>query len=124
MRNLVVLAALAMFSLSTSVVSAWGQDDEEKPKYTMKVIMMEGMKGGLLKKVASGEASEEETKKMTEMVKAMEKYEVTKGTEEEWKKSVEALSKALKATVAGEEGGADALKKASNCAACHKVHKP
>ena len=123
MRNLVLIASLAMFLAVPSLVSLNAQDDDE-PKFTMKQVMTEGMKGGLVKKVISGDATEEEMKKFMEMSKTLAKYEPKKGEAEDWKKRVKTIHEALKGIADGDADAAEALKKATNCADCHKAHKP
>lgn len=123
MRNLVLIASLAMFFAVPSMVNLSAQDDDE-PKYTMKQVMTEGMKGGLVKKVINGDASDEEMEKFVEMSKTLAKYEPKKGDADDWKKRVETIQKALKGIADGDDDAAEALKKATNCADCHKAHKP
>ncbi len=102
---------------------AWAADEDDKPKYEIKQIMKEAFKGPLLKKVASGDASEEETEKLHEMLVALSKNTPKKGDAESWKKFTSELVKAGKAAVEGKEDAGTMLKKAANCKACHKEHK-
>ena len=98
-------------------------DDGDKPKFKTKQIMKEAFKGPLLKKVASGEGSEEDAKKLNEMLIALSKNKPKKGDAESWKKFTDPLLKAGKAAVAGDENAGALLKKGANCKACHKSHK-
>lgn len=98
-------------------------DDEDKPKYTTKDVMKKAMKGPLLKKVASGGASEEETKQLHDMLVALSKNKPKKGEQDSWKQLTGALVKAGKAAVDGDSGAGAALKKAANCKNCHSKHK-
>lgn len=123
MRNLVLIASLAMFLSVPSVVSINAQDEEE-PKFTMKQVMTEGMKGGLFKKAVQGEASEEEMKKLMEMCMTLGKYKVKKGDPDAFEERVKTIKKALKGIAEGDEEAAEVLKKATNCASCHRAHKP
>ena len=107
-----ILAACGVLCLAFGATA-----EDEKPKYTIKQVMKTAMKGGLLKKVASGKASEEEEKTLTEMLVALSKQEPPKGEAESWKKKTEALVKAAK------DPSHDGLGKAANCGACHKAHK-
>ena len=97
--------------------------EEEKPKFTTKEVMKTAMKGGLLKKVAAGDASDEEKKQLHEMLVALSKNQPKKGDAESWKELTGALVKAGKAAVDGDADAAELLKKASNCKACHDKHK-
>ena len=98
-------------------------EDDDKPKYTTKQVMKVAMKGGLCKKVASGNASDDEKKELHGMLVALAKNKPTKGEADSWKKLTSALTKASKAVMDGEAGAADMLKKAANCKACHDKHK-
>ncbi len=85
--------------------------------------MKVGFKGGLLKKVAGGDASDDEKQKLHEMLVALGKNKVEKGDAESWKKLTSALVKASKDVLEGKDGAGEALQKASNCKACHNIHK-
>ena len=97
--------------------------DDDAPKFKTKDVMKKAMKGGLLKKVASGSASDDEKKQLHSMLVALGKNEPPKGEADSWKKLTGALAKAGKAAVDGDEGAGEMLKKASNCKACHSKHK-
>ncbi|MGI9472845.1 MAG: hypothetical protein ACR2NZ_15000 [Rubripirellula sp.] len=122
-KKLVALmtGSLLMFSLVTLPVLA--DDDDSEPKFSTKEVMKKAMKGGLLKKVASGDASEEETKQLHSMLVALSKNEPKKGDAESWKKMTGALVKASTAAVDGDPEAGAMLKKAANCKACHNLHK-
>jgi hypothetical protein len=84
---------------------------------TIKVVMQKAHKGGLLGKVLSGKASDEEKKQLVTYYEAMVKLKPPVGEEDAWKEKTKALLAAAK----GED--VDVLKKASNCGACHSVFK-
>lgn len=98
-------------------------DDDDGPKYKTKEIMKKALKGPLLKKVAGGDASDDEKKQLHDMLVALSKNSPPKGEADSWKALTGALVKAGKAAVDGDEGAGAALKKASNCKACHSKHK-
>jgi len=78
---------------------------------------------GLLKKVASGQASEEESKHLLALYKVMVQLEAPKGEADSWKERSGLLVTAVEAVIAGNEEGSQMLTKASNCKACHDAHK-
>lgn len=119
------LIALMLGTLMICFVSlpVFAADDDDEPKYKIKDVMKKAMKGPLLKKVASGSASDAEKKELHEMFVALSKNEPPKGDAESWKKLTGALVKAAKGAVDGDDGAAAALKKAGNCKACHSQHK-
>jgi hypothetical protein len=81
-------------------------------------------KDGLMKKVAAGDGSKEDAEKLVKLYEALEENKPPKGDEESWKKQTKAMIDAAEDAVKGEKGAGDALKKAANCAECHKAHKP
>ncbi|TWU41823.1 hypothetical protein [Novipirellula artificiosorum] len=113
--------------LSTAVylpVVADDPDPETEPKATIKEVMKKCFKGPLVKKVASGKATDEEKKQLHELLVEMAKNQPPKGSEDTWKLMTEALVKAGKAAVDGDQKAGDMLTKAANCKACHQEHKP
>ena len=95
----------------------------EKAKYTIKEVMKEAHKDGLLKKVASGNASETDKKHLAELYKALSQNTPPKGDAEDWKTRTVAMVKAADLAVMGDEKAAKSLQKLVNCAGCHKEHK-
>ena len=99
------------------------EGEEEDKKYTTNEVMKLAHKDGLLKKVATGEASDDEKKQLVIYYKAMAKNKPPAGEEEDWKERNKVLIEAAEAAVKGEEDASDRLMKASNCKACHDPHK-
>jgi cytochrome c553 len=127
MRKVVtgVAAVLALALATGPRMLGADDDDEKKPKYTIKEVMNKAHKGGILKKVLSGKAEEDDVKELVIGYTALSLNKPPRGDAKAWKKRTEALVKAAKAV---EKNDTDkkalaALKKASNCAACHNVHK-
>lgn len=116
---LACFSAVTIFSLS-----ARASEDDGAPKYSTKVVMKTAFKGPLIKKVAAGDASDEEKKNLYDMLVALGKNKPPKGEADSWKKLTAALVKAGKAVVDGDADGGAMLKKAANCKACHSKHKP
>ena len=118
----VVTASLLAVCFVSAPVRA-DDDDDSKPKYTTKQVMKAAMKGPLLKKVAKGEGTEEDKKKLHDMLVALSKNKPKKGDEESWKKLTTALVKASTAAVEGDPDAGKMLTAAANCKACHTPHK-
>ena len=118
---LVMLAA----ALIVGMASGGAADDKKKakPKYTIKQVMKQAMKSGLLKKVAGGKATDKEKLKLLDLYISMLESKPKKGTTQSWMKLSGTLVYATARAAVGREGASDALKKASNCGACHKAHK-
>jgi len=117
MRSFKVFA-LAFFASATVLPLAFAADGD-----AIKKAMKEAMKGGLCKKVASGEGSDDDKKKLLALFTDMAKDTPPKGDKESWAKHAGALVKASQDVVDGKEGAAGHLKKAANCKACHTPHK-
>jgi hypothetical protein len=122
-KKLIALMSGSLLVACFVSVPVTAEEDDDKPKFTTKQVMKTAMKGGLLKKVASGDASDEEKKNLHEMLVALSKNEPKKGEAESWKELTGALVKAGKAAVEGEAGAGEMLTKAANCKACHSKHK-
>ncbi|OYP39119.1 hypothetical protein [Rhodopirellula sp. MGV] len=122
-RKSISLALMGAFAVITVCSPVLAADEDDKPKYTIKEVMKEAFKGPLVKKVASGDASEEEISKLHEMLVALAKCEPKKGEAESWKKLTGDLVKAVEAVKEGKDDATAMLKKASNCKACHSKHK-
>lgn len=116
MRNLVLMAAV----LGVALV---GFSNTAHADATVKAVMKKCMKGGLCKKVASGQASAEEKEALLAAFKKMASAKPAKGDAESWKAKTTALVKAAQAAVDGADGAGAALGKAANCKSCHSVHK-
>lgn len=111
--------------LSANVFANSIQDDPKpETKFTIKQIMDLAHKKGLTKKVATGKATAIETKQLHTLYKAMSKLSPPQGDKKSWDAKTKALVEAAKAAVDKKVDYKTKLKTASNCAACHKIHKP
>ncbi len=115
------LSLLAGLVLSAAGLAAAPVADDAK--HTIDDVMKLANKDGLAKKVISGKASDEEKKQLYDLFVDLSKNSPPKGPADSWKTKTTALVAASKDVVDGKAGAADALKKANNCGACHKVHK-
>ena len=117
----VILAAGALAFVALVGLNLRAADDP-KP---IKEIMGKAHKDGLLKKVSSGKASDDEKKELLALYEDLAKNKPPMGDEADWKTKTEAMVKAAKAVVdTGDKKSQNALAKTVNCAACHKLHKP
>ena len=97
--------------------------EDEKPKHTIKEVMKEAHKDGLLKKVVGGTASKEDKSKLLELYQSLPKNSPPKGEKKDWDEKTKAIVAAAQEVVDGKEGAIPKLEKAANCAECHKAHK-
>lgn len=122
LRKIAAVTILAAMTAAFVAAPATAKEGEES-KHATKDVMKVAFKGGLLKKVAGGDASDEEKAKLHAMLVSLSKNKAKKGEADSWKKLTSALVKASKAVVAGEADAGKALTKAANCKACHNLHK-
>lgn len=85
--------------------------------------MKEAMKSGLAKKVADGEATDEEKMKFLDMMIDLVANEPPKGDDTEWKMMAGPVMMNAAKVVVGREDGAESLKKSMDCKACHDIFK-
>jgi hypothetical protein len=114
------LALAAGFTAFTPVGMA-----AEKPKYTISEVMKALHKGddSVGKRVSKGMGTAEDFAKLVEYYESLPGNKPSIGEADSWKEKSTALLKAAKGLKAGEAGALEAFKKASNCKACHSVHK-
>lgn len=116
-----LLAILILALVGPSTFQA--RQDTSKAKPTIKDVMKEAHKDGLLKKVVSGKADKGEQEKLLELYKALAESKPPKGEAKDWKEKTDAILKATKDLIGGEKAAAKELIKATNCKACHEAHK-
>ena len=101
------------------------KSDAKKPKHTIKEVMAKALKGNKLnKKVLSGEASQKEKLELLNLYISLVESKPPKGDNSSWQKLAGASALAAAKVAVGREGALDELKAATNCKACHSVHKP
>ena len=115
------VAVPAVLALAVLVVGATASQDA--PKSMKEVMALHKGDDSLLKKVTGGKGTDEDHKKLLAAYEFMEKQKPSKGDEASWKAKTAALVSAAKDLVDKKAGAVDALKKASDCKACHSVHK-
>ncbi|MEM8732787.1 MAG: hypothetical protein AAGG44_01100 [Planctomycetota bacterium] len=122
-----VVASLVLGAVATAMIAPFAiADDEEKskPKHTIKEVMKVAFKGGLQKKVLSGEASDDEKKELLDLYVSLVESKPPKGEMNSWHNLAGGAALAAAKVVVGREGALDELKAATNCKACHSEHKP
>ena len=124
MRGLLCGAVLGVFCVGAAAAVGPAQDDE--PKYKIKDVMNKAHKGGqdaLVQRIIAGKGTDSEKKELVEYYTALGKNKPPKGEQKSWDEKTKALLDAAKEVQEGKEGGADNLKKAANCMACHRAHR-
>jgi hypothetical protein len=92
---------------------------------TVKNAMKKNFKpeDALAKKAGKGEASDAELAGLLKCFEALAKAKPAKGSDSSWAAKTGALVAAVKKVQAKDPSGFSDLKKATNCKACHDVHK-
>ena len=122
MKKLMVgIVALSMLSTVLGVVIA--AEGESKAKHSIKEVMANAHKGGLLKKVLADDATDKEKLVLLDHYISLVESRPPKGEMESWHNLAGKLALASAKVAVGREGATAELKAASNCAACHKPHK-
>ena len=111
-------SAVAMFAL-VLVLDSSVEGAKDKAPLPIKVIMKKAHTGkpSLLAKVTGGTADAAEKKELIALYTDLAANKCPKGDEKDWKERTQAILKAAK------DDDAKALKKATNCQACHSEHK-
>lgn len=92
---------------------------------TVKSAMKKNFKpeDALAKKAGKGEASDAELADLLKCFEALAKAKPAQGSDSSWAEKTGALVAAVKKIQAKDASGVSDLKKATNCKACHDVHK-
>ena len=118
-----IVALLFAGILNSTILAQDEQEQEEKEPPTIKEIMKTAHKDGLVKKAATGKASDEEKTQLVELYKYLAEATPPRGEQKSWDEKTKALVDAATAVQKYEKNASKLLSKASNCTDCHKVHK-
>jgi surface antigen len=109
--------------VAACVVIGAGLGEAGTPDATIKAVMKDAMKGGLLKKVTNGQGNDDDKKQLLTKFESLTKAKPPMGDDASWKNKTDALVTAAKDVVDNKPDGAAKLKNAANCKACHDTHK-
>ncbi|MBX3418705.1 MAG: hypothetical protein KF851_13955 [Pirellulaceae bacterium] len=117
--------------LSLFLVSSFMINDEQTrtglqadPEHSISEIMkIAHGKDSLLNKVAGGDASEEEMKKLLALYVDLLDNDPAKGERADWEAATTKIIVAMNRVMLGQEDAGKGLKQATNCKACHDKHK-
>ena len=90
---------------------------------SIKVIMKRAHKDKLLDKVLGGKASVQEKQQLALLYVDLAKNKPKKGSANSWKALTTPLAQSAIAVAKGNKSAMSALKRSSNCKACHSKHK-
>jgi hypothetical protein len=120
-----------VFCVALVQVAVQAQNPEKSaPKHTIKEVMKgahmppEGGGKSLRERVIAGDASDEETRGLLDLYISLVENEPPKGDAKAFHVKAGAVALAAAKIVVGREGAGQELARATNCAACHRDHKP
>lgn len=118
------LAAICVAGMG-SVMSLVRAADEAKPKHTIKEVMKvaHGKDSTLLKNIIADKGTTEEKQQLLDLYISMFEGKPAKGDEDSWKMLAGKAALAAAKVVVGRDGATKELETATNCKACHSVHK-
>jgi hypothetical protein len=116
----VAVGLVAILCTTTIIVAA-----ETTVKLAITDVMKQAHKKPkqLLKKVASGTASDTEKQQLVKLYKVLSQSKPPKGEASSWDAKTKLLVKAAEAAVKGQKDAGQQLARAANCMACHRNHK-
>ena len=117
----ILIVPLATAALTLGLFSV--VNGQAKPKYTIKQIMKDALKGGLAKKVVGGEATEKEKIQFLDYAISLYENKPKKGEAASWTRLTGDLVTAAAKVAIDPKASTAALGKAVNCKACHNKHK-
>jgi len=121
MRTWLTVVAVAVAAFVVAGLTVYAADTKE-----IKDVMKEAHGGGmnsLRNKVTGGKGDKEDKEKLLALYEDLAKNKPPQGDEKAWKKKTDAIVKAAKEVVDGKKSESK-LANATNCKACHDVHKP
>lgn len=126
MKKLLSVAVALYFVAGSALVWAQDGDGEREPKYSIEEVMEQAHAGedSLLAKVADGKASAEEKVQLLDLYLSMLENDPPVGDAAAFHEKANEAVAAVARVVVGRDGAEGELKRAVNCAACHKEHKP
>ncbi len=110
--------------LFTGFGFAPGAEPPPRDDVEIKDVMQEVMKGGLLRKAMKDDASLEDRMRVLDMFVSLSESEALKGDADEWNAATSDVLTSYAKFLVGREGGAEAVKAATNCKSCHDRFKP
>ncbi len=119
-----ILGTLTLIGLFAG--AAWRvaiAEEPEKPQHTIKEVMKQAHKGGLLKKVLAGKGRHKDAMELIDFYASLADNQPPEGDAGSWKAKTDALIIAAARVSVKRKDGIAKLKAATNCKACHKVHK-
>ena len=124
-RTVLVLSAAVLVAGGAFVFAKSKKVKKEvKPRYTIEQVMKQAHKKKLVDKVIDGKASQEEKEKLLDLYLALWNNKPPRGDLQSWKNKTGDVIVAAARVVLNEDGALEQLDQATDCRACHNVHRP
>lgn len=121
LKSISTVIAITLAAVATA-------DDKHENHEIIEKVMKEGLKGkeSPMAKLLEGNLDEKSTKELATLVQTIKGTKSPVGDQADYEEKVAEFIAALDAVAAGKNGPDDIarLKKAQDCKACHKSHKP
>jgi len=123
------LFAVVVVGTTFTALRAQEEANKPKPKHEIKDVMKgvhvaPKLEKSLRDKVLEGNASAEDKQKLLDLYISLAENDPPKGESDAWQKKTRDVILAAAKIVVGRDGAVEELRVATNCAACHKDHKP
>jgi hypothetical protein len=123
---LAIVAGSAAVAAAAWQSVAWAQQAEApKPKHTIEEVMERAHgKNGLMKKVASGDATDDEKAELLDLYISMAENDPPRGDAASYQAFANKAVLGAARVVVGREGAEAQLAKSVDCMGCHRAHRP
>ncbi len=119
----VIIAAIVIGAVQTIGI-AQADKEVKNAKHEIKQVMQKAHKDKLRDKILKGDASQQEKLDLLDLYISLVENDPPTGDIESWHKLAGGVALAAAKVAVGRDGATAELRKATNCGACHKVHKP
>ena len=115
----------SLFAVILGLVGSVGCSIHAKPDIKTPQIMKDGFKGkeSLSARIAQGQGADADFMRMVELTRQLALNTPPKGSAQSWRTKTDALYAAAVNLTSRKPGAVDEWKVASDCKACHSVHK-
>jgi hypothetical protein len=115
--------AFVVLAASAGWYPSRGDDDSRMVVIAAMRRVFTGQDPPLVVKAAAGDANEIEKQRLLKVLTGMANTQPEHGSAESWKAKTTALVAAAQDLIDGKDGAGGRLRAASNCRACHAIHR-
>jgi hypothetical protein len=115
--------AIVVLAASAGWYASRADDDSRMVIIAAMRRVFSGQDPPLVQRAAAGDANEVEKQRLLKVLTGLANTQPDRGSMDSWKAKTGALLSAAQDLVDGKEGAGERLRAASNCRACHAVHR-